>query len=110
MAIELVFGTRIKTAEDLIREDTVNPILDFDGVRYFIEIDKGAGMLSWTPFNLATQLPTGTVTYVYPYANHNVLAEAIFGPSSKNWSNPSTTAQATFPNFPVPLDYGTVTP
>lgn len=110
MAIELVFGTKIKAAEDFIREGTVNPILDFDGVRYSIEINKGTGMLRWTPFNLSTQLPTGTVTYVYPYANHNVLAEAIFGPSSRSQFKASTAAQATFPNFPVPLDLGTVTP
>lgn len=110
MAIELVFGSRIKLAEELITDGTVNPIIDFDGIRYSIEINKGTGMLRWTPFNLTTQLPTGTVTFIYPYANHNVLAEAIFGPSSKHYSNPSTNAQATFPNFPVPLDFGTVTP
>lgn len=110
MTIELVFGSNIKLAEDLIREGTVNPIIDFDGIRYSIEIDKGAGMVRWTPFDLVTQLPTGTVTFIYPYANHNFLAEALFGPSSKNYFNPSTDAQATFPNFPLPLDFGTVTP
>ena len=110
MAIELVFGTRVNVAEDLIREGTVNPIIDFDGTRYSIEINKGTGMLRWTPFTLSTQLQVGTVTYIVPYAAHNVLAESLLGPSSQNWSNPSTVAQATFPNFPVPLDTGTVTP
>ena len=110
MAIKLVFGTRIILAEELISDGTVNPMIDFDNVRYSIEINKGTGMLRWTPFNLTTQLPTGTVTYIYPYAAHNVLAEALFGPSSKHHSNPSTAEQATFPNFPVPLDLGVVTP
>lgn len=110
MATALVFGTRINLAGDLISDGTVNPIIDFSGIRYFIEIDKGASMLRWTPFNLTTQLPTGTITYIYPYAGHNVLAEALFGPSSKHYSNPSTAAQSTFPNFPVPLDLGVVTP
>ena len=110
MATELTFGTRVNAAWDFIQEGLVNPIIDFDGIRYSIEINKGTGMVRWTPFTLTTQLPVGTVTYVYPYANHNVLAEALFGPSSRNYFNPSTDAQNTFPSFPVPLDTGTVIP
>jgi len=108
MAIELKFSTRVYLAEELITAGEVNPIVDFDGTRYSLEIDSGSRMVRWTPFDLASQLIIGTKTYTYPYAAHNILLEALRGPSSQAYSNPAT--DTTFPNFPVPLDMGTVTP
>jgi len=108
MAIELKFNTRVYVAEELITAGEVNPIVDFDGTRYSIEINSGTRMIYWTPFDLASQTIIGTKTYTYPYAAHNILQEALLGPASKAYSNPAT--NTTFPNFPVPLDMGTVTP
>jgi len=109
MATELKFNTNIRRAIELINDGEVNPIIDFDDVRYSIDVSAwNHGMLKWTPFNLTTQLLIGDKTYTYPYAAHNVLAEAILGPSSKSY--PSAAGNITFPNFPVPLDNGIVTP
>lgn len=110
MAIELLFNTKIIAAEILITDGDVNPIIDFDNVRYSIEISKAGGWVKWTPFNLTIQLPNGIITYIYPYAAHNILSDAIFGPSSKSQPRISTPAQSIFPSFPVPLDIGIVIP
>ena len=106
--IELKFGTKILIALKLIRDGDVNPIIDFDGVRYSIDIREDIGMLKWTPFDLTTQLIIGTKTFTYPYAAHNILEHAILGPSSKSY--PSLATNTTFPNFPVILDNGRVIP
>jgi len=109
MAIELTFNTNIRTAIELLLADEVNPIIDFDGTRYLINISKWQyGGIRWTPFNLSTQEIIGEVTYVYPFAAHNTLKDAIFGPSSKHYREPA--ASTIFPAFPTPRDYGTVTP
>ncbi len=110
MAIELVFSTRVYLAEELITAGEVNPILDFDGTRYSLEIDSGSRMVRWTPFDLASQTIIGTKTYTYPYAAHSILLEALRGPSSQAYSHIATASESVFPNFPVPLDMGTVTP
>lgn len=110
MAIELKFSTRVNLAEQLITDGEVNPIIDYDGIRYSISINKGTGMVRWIPFQLSTQTIIGDKLYTYPYANHNILLEAILGPSSKHYPRAATSSESVFPNFPVPLDVGTVTP
>ena len=110
MATELKFNTRINLAEQLITDGEVNPIIDYGGVRFSISINKGTGMVCWIPFNLATQTIIEDKIYTYPYANHNILQEALLGPSSKHYSHIATSSESVFPNFPVPLDMGTVTP
>lgn len=108
MALELQFGTNIRTAIQLIEDGEVNPIIDFDGTRYLIEPRPEIGTIHWTPFDLTTQQIIGTKKFKYPYAAHNVLAEGILGPSSRSYSEDATIT--TFPNFPVPLDNGFVIP
>ena len=108
MALELKFGTNIRLAIQLIQDGEVNPIIDFDGTRYLIEPRHEIGTIHWTPFNLTTQTIIGTKKFKYPYAAHNVLAEGILGPSSRSYSETATITD--FPNFPVPLDNGTVVP
>ena len=110
MAIELKFNTRVNLAEQLITDGEVNPIIDFDGTRYSISINKGSGMVEWVPFLLSTQTIIGEKIYTYPYANHNILQEALLGPSSQTYSRFATSSESTFPNFPVPPDMGSVTP
>lgn len=110
MAIELKFNTRVYLADQLITDGEVNPIIDFDGTRYSIEINNGTRMLEWIPFDLTSQLIIGTKIYTYPYAAHSILLEALRGPSSKAYSRVATESESVFPNFPVPLDMGTVTP
>jgi len=110
MAIELKFQTRTNLAEELITEGEVNPIIDFDGVRYSISISKGRGMVEWVPFTLATQTIIGDKIYTVPYAAHSILLESILGASSKSYPRFATSAESTFPNFPVPPDMGSVTP
>ncbi len=110
MAIELKFDTRINVAEQLITDGEVNPIIDFNGTRYFISISKASGMVEWVPFTLSTQMIIEDKIYTYPYAAHSILLEALLGPSSKAYSRFATSSESTFPNFPVPLDNGTVTP
>ena len=110
MAIELEFSTRVYLADQLIEDGEVNPILDFDGMRYSIEINNGTRMLEWTPFDLTSQLIIGTKIYTYPYAAHSILLEALRGPSSQAYHRVATASESVFPNFPVPLDMGTVTP
>ena len=107
MAIKLTFGTRINRGIELMQNDEVNPIIDFDGIRYLINISQyHQGSIKWTPFDLATQTVIGDVTYSYAYAAHNVFQDAIFGP--RNWPQPLI--DDTFPSFPVPKDEGEVTP
>lgn len=110
MAIELKFSTRVNLAEQLITDGEVNPIIDFDGTRYSILINKGSGMVEWIPFLLTTQTIIGDKKYTVPYAAHSILLESILGASSKHYPSFATAAESTFPNFPVPLDMGTVTP
>lgn len=109
MAIEIKFGTNIRTAVQLILDGDVNPFIDFDDIRYSIDISAWhRGMIKWTPFNLTTQIIIGDKIFTYPYAAHNVIAEALLGPSSRSY--PSIATNTTFPNFPVPLDDGFVIP
>lgn len=108
MALELQFGTNIRVAIQLIEDGDVNPIIDFDGIRYLIEPRPEIGTIHWTPFDLTTQQIIGTKKFKYPYAAHNVLAEGILGPSSRSYSETATITD--FPNFPIPLDTGTVIP
>ncbi len=109
MAIELKFNTNIRTAVELINNDEVNPIIDFDNVRYSLNVSAWhRGMIKWTPFNLTSQEIIGTKTYTYPYAAHNTLHDAILNASSHSYSSVAT--DTTFPNYPVPLDDGFVTP
>lgn len=107
--IELTFNTRINAGIELLLADEVNPIIDFDGTRYLIDITKwNYGGIRWTPFNLSTQEIIGDRTYIYPFAAHNIFKDAIFGPSSMHYHEP--VASTAFPSFPTPRDYGTVTP
>jgi len=110
MAIELKFSTRINLAEQLITDGEVNPIIDFNGTRYSISISKASGMVEWIPFLLTTETIIGNKIYTYPYAAHSILIEALLGPSSKAYPRIATNSESVFPNFPLPLDLGTVTP
>lgn len=110
MAIELKFTTKVNLAEELITNGEVNPMIDFDGTRYSISISKASRMLEWVPFNLVTQTIIGDKIYTVPYAAHNILIESLLGVSSKAYSRFATTSESTFPNFPLPLDLGIVTP
>ena len=65
MTIELTFNTRIRAGIESLINDEVNPIIDFDGVRYLIDITTWQyGSVRWTPFNLDTQEIIGEVTHV----------------------------------------------
>ena len=109
MAIELTFNTNIRAGIVLLLEDEVNPIIDFNDVRYLIDITKWQfGGIRWTPFALSTQVVIGDKTFIYPFAAHNTFADAIFGPSGTHYHEPI--ASTVFPSFPVPRDLGTVTP
>ncbi len=110
MAIELKFNTRVILAEELITDGEVNPIIDFSGTRFSISIDKASGMVEWTPFDLVTQTIIEDKIYTVPYAAHNILQEMLFSGSSKAYPRIATDSESVFPNFPVPLDFGTVTP
>ena len=108
MAIELKFNTNIRYAVELILNEEVNPIVDFDNVRYSLDISHWQhGMLLWTPFNLTTQQIIGASVYTYPYAAHNILRDALANDQG-TWPKPTT--NTTFPNFPVPVENGYVTP
>jgi hypothetical protein len=67
-------------------------------------------MVEWIPFNLTSQTIIGTKKYTYPYAAHSILLEVLRGPASQAYSTIATASESVFPNFPVPLDTGTVTP
>ena len=109
MAIELTFNTNIRTGVQMILDDEVNPILDFDGKRYLINITNwNLGSIIWTEFDLTTQEVIGEHAYSYPYASHNTFKDCIFGPSSRSY--PREIPTDVFPSFPTPRDYGTVTP
>ena len=109
MAIKLTFNTKIRAGIQLLLNDEVDPIIDFDGVRYLINISKWQyGSVRWTPFDLNTQEIIGEVMHVYPFASHNTFKDAIFGPGGNTAFEPAATT--VFPSFPTPRDYGTVTP
>jgi hypothetical protein len=75
-----------------------------------MSISKASGMVKWIPFDLASQTIIGDKIYTVPYAAHSVLLESLLGASSKAYPRFATTTESIFPNFPVPLDFGTVTP
>ena len=107
--LELTFNTNIRTGIELLLDDEVNPIIDFEGIRYLISIESwDQGSIRWTPFNIATREVVGDKTFVYPFAAHNTFKDAIFGPSSR--SNGISVVSDVFPSFPTPRENGTVTP
>ena len=109
MAIELQFNTKIRDAVALINSGEVNPIIDFNDTRYHFDTSSWhRGVIMWTPFSLALRIPIGESTHSYPYAAHNTLHDAVFGPSGQSYTSPIV--DSTFPNYPVPDDNGTVTP
>jgi len=109
MAIELTFNTRIRDGIFALLNDEVNPIIDFNGKRYLINISKwNQGSITWTEFDLDTQEVVGEYAYTYPFAAHNTFKDCIFGPSSRAY--PTDIPTTVFPSFPTPRDYGTVTP
>ena len=110
MAIELKFTTRVNVAEQLITDGLVDPIIDFSGTRYSISISKAGRMVRWVPFDLVTQTIIGDKLYTVPYAAHTILIESLLGAASKAYPRSPTTSESVFPNFPLPLDFGTVTP
>ena len=109
MAIKLQFNTKIRLAVELINDDLVNPIIDSNDTRYYIDVSAWhRGVIMWTPYSIALRTPIGDVTHTYLYAAHNLLSDAIFGPSGQTYTSPII--DATFPNFPVPPEEGFVTP
>lgn len=110
MAIELQFNTKIRLAVQLINDGEVNPIIDFNDTRYHFDTSAWhRGMLKWTPWSIALRTPIGDVTHSYPYAAHNILSDAVFGPSGQSYTAPIA-AGSEFPNYPTPPEEGTVTP
>ena len=107
--IKLTFNTNIRKGIELLLNDEVDPIIDFDGVRYLINITRWSqGSIIWTEFDIASQTVIGENSYSYPFAAHNTFKDCIFGPSSRNY--PTDIPTPLFPSFPTPRDYGTVTP
>ncbi len=105
--LELTFNTRILRGLELLANDEVIPIIDFDGIRYLINTTfVNQGSIKWTPYDLPTQTVIGDITYSYTFAAHNTFKDAIFGP--RNWPQPLI--DATFPAFPTPNPDGTVIP
>ena len=105
MAIEIQFNTRVNVAVDLILNDEVNPILDFNDTRYSIDISRWHhGMIIWTPVSISLRTVIGEVSYTYPYAAHNIMRDAIAS------GQPSPVIDTTFPAFAVPPENGFVTP
>jgi len=109
MAIELTFNTNIRAGIEMILADEVNPIIDFNGKRYLINITHWTqGSIIWTEFDLNTQEVVGDSAFAYPFAAHNTFKDCVFGPSSRSY--PRDIPTDVFPSFPTPRDYGTVTP
>lgn len=106
--MKLQFSTNIRHAALLIEEGEVAPFLEYKDTRFVIEIDRKMGSVTWTPFKISTQELEGQYSYRYPYASHNMLFDAIFGPRSK--SSPLDVVITEWPPFPEPEDTGTVTP
>lgn len=107
--IKLTFSTNIRTGIQMLLNDEVDPIIDFDGKRYLINISRwDQGSIIWTEFDLNTQTVIGEDAFTYPFAAHNTFKDAIFGPSSRAY--PTSIPTTAFPSFPTPRDYGTVTP
>ena len=107
--IKLTFNTRIRDGIQLLLDDEVDPIIDFDGKRYLINITHwGQGSIIWSEFDIETQQVIGDRAYSYPFAAHNTFKDCIFGPSSRTY--PTDLPTDVFPAFPTPRDYGTVTP
>ena len=109
MAIEIKFTTNVRQGVQAILDGDVNPIIDFDNVRYVFDTGHHArGIIRWTPFNLTTQAVIGDVTYAYSYTSSVTFALAVFGPSSQSY--PQRLVTTTFPSFPVPNLTGSVIP
>lgn len=108
MAIELKMNTNVFTGRDLILADEVNPIVDLDNIRYLVDVETYLewGALVWTRFYIDSQLPVDDHSFTRHYAAHNMFHELLLG---SNW-NTLLLQTEDFPSFPVPLDYGTVTP
>jgi hypothetical protein len=107
--IKLTFNTNIRTGIQMLLNDEVDPIIDFDGTRYLINITKwGEGLIIWSEFDIATQQVIGEYAYRYRFAAHNTFKDCIFGPSGRSGTQALPTD--VFPSFPTPRDYGTVTP
>lgn len=110
MVTEFRMNTNVRRALILTLDEEVdvNPIIDLDNIRYLLDLTTFQiyGALIWTRFDINTQLPLDEVSYTRRYAAHNMFAELLLG------SNAGTLPLQTntFPSFPVPLDYGTVTP
>lgn len=109
MAIEIKFNTKIRLAVELINDGDVNPILDFNDTRYSLDVSGWSrGVIKWTPFSIALRTPIGDQTHTYPYAAHNTMHDAIFGPSGQTYTQPIV--DSTFPSYATPPENGSVTP
>ena len=109
MAIEIKFNTKIRLAVELINNGDVNPILDFNDTRYSLDVSGWSrGVIKWTPFSIALRTPIGENSYTYPYAAHNLMSDALLGPSGITY--PSPIVDSTFPAFPTPPENGFVIP
>ena len=107
--IKLTFNTNIRDGIQMIMDDEVDPIIDFDGKRYLINTTlRTQGKIIWTEFDILTQTVVGENSFIYSYASHNTFKDCIFGPSSRSY--PTEIPTDVFPSFPTPRDYGTVTP
>lgn len=107
-SMKLQFSTNLRHAALLIEAGEVAPFIDYKDTRFVIEINRQTGMVTWTPFRISVQALDGEYSYRYPYASHNIIFDAIFGPRSK--SNPLPAVITEWPSFPEPEDTGTVIP
>ena len=106
--MKLQFSTSIRQADVLIENEEVAPFIDLKDTRFVLEINRQMGSVTWTPFKISTQELDGVHSYRYPYASHNIIFDAIFGPRSK--SNPLDAVITEWPHFPEQEDTGFVTP
>ena len=108
MTIELKMNTNVRRGVRFIIDDDVNPIIDLDNIRYFLDVETYLiwGKLVWTRFDMNTMLPLDDHSFVRQYASHNVFGELLLG---TNWSTVPL-QQDSFPAFPVPNDNGSVIP
>jgi len=100
MALELKFNTNIRKAGIMIEEGEVAPFIDYQHIRFVIEIDRVLGTVIWTPFNINSQELEEEHSYRYPFASHNILFDAILGPRAR--VSPTDPVITEWPNFPPP--------
>jgi hypothetical protein len=99
MALKLIFSTNIRKAALMIENGEVQPFIDHKDTRYIIDIDRRLGTLIWTPFDIPSQELIGEYSYRYPFASHNMIFDAIFGPRNKN--SPTEAIITEWPDYPI---------